>query len=249
MGIKKGGKMAMLASVGPMGLAALDHALHVEDHASLIVVTDINQERLDRAASIFTPENAAKNGIELHYVNTRMENATEYLRELSGGTGYDDVLCFAPVKPVVEQAGDILGFDGCLNFFAGPMDPNFKAEFNWYNVHYQYTHVVGTNAGNTQDMRDAVTMMNEGILHPEVLVTHVGGLNAVVDTVLHLPEIPGGKKLIYNHIDLPLTAINDFEEAGKTDPLFAELDKICKAHGGLWSEEAEKYLLANAKAI
>ena len=92
-------------------------------------------------------------------------------------------------------------------------------------------------------------MMNEGILHPEVLVTHVGGLNAVVDTVLHLPEIPGGKKLIYNHIDLPLTAINDFEEAGKTDPLFAELDKICKAHGGLWSEEAEKYLLANAKAI
>ena len=249
MGIKKGGKMAMLASVGPMGLAALDHALHVEDHASLIVVTDINQERLDRAASIFTPEDAAKNGIELHYVNTKMENATAYLRELSGGTGYDDVLCFAPVRPVVEQAGDILGFDGCLNFFAGPMDPNFKAEFNWYNVHYQYTHVVGTNAGNTQDMRDAVTMMNEGILHPEVLVTHVGGLNAVVDTVLHLPEIPGGKKLIYNHIDLPLTAINDFEEAGKTDPLFAELDKICKAHGGLWSEEAEKYLLANAKAI
>ena len=239
----------MLASVGPMGLAALDHALHVEDHASLIVVTNINQERLDRAASIFTPEDAAKNGIELHYVNTKMENATAYLRELSGGTGYDDVLCFAPVRPVVEQAGDILGFDGCLNFFAGPMDPNFKAEFNWYNVHYQYTHVVGTNAGNTQDMRDAVTMMNEGILHPEVLVTHVGGLNAVVDTVLHLPEIPGGKKLIYNHIDLPLTAINDFEEAGKTDPLFAELDKICKAHGGLWSEEAEKYLLANAKAI
>lgn len=55
---------------------------------------------------------------------------TNYLRELSGGTGYDDVICFAPVRPVVEQAGDILGFDGCLNFFAGPTNSQFKAEFN-----------------------------------------------------------------------------------------------------------------------
>ena len=43
--------------------------------------------------------------------------------------------------------------------------------------------------------------------------------------------------------------IADFEEAGKTDPLFAKLDKICKAHRGLWNPEAEGYLLANAKAI
>ena len=70
-----------------------------------------------------------------------------------------------------------------------------------------------------------------------------------MDTVLNLPSIPGGKKLIYNHIDLPLTAIADFEEAGTTDPMFAELDKICKAHNGLWNTEAERYLLANAKSI
>ena len=45
------------------------------------------------------------------------------------------------------------------------------------------------------------------------MVTHIGGLNAVVDTVLNLPQIPGGKKLIYNHIDLPLTAIDDFVQS------------------------------------
>ena len=45
---------------------------------------------------------------------------------------------------------------------------------------------------------------------------------------------------------LPLTAIADFEELGKTDPLFAELDRLCKAHNNLWCPEAEKYLLANA---
>ena len=241
--------MALLASVGPMGLGAIDYALHCDRRPSLLVVTDIDDARLKRAESIFTVEEAKKQGVELHYVNTRMENATEYLRELSGGTGYDDVICFAPVKPVVEQAGDILGFDGCLNFFAGPTDSKFKAEFNWYNVHYLYTHVVGTSGGNSDDLREAVELMNAGRLNPAAMVTHIGGLNTVVDTVCSLPKIPGGKKLIYNHIDLPLTAIDDFEEKGKEDPLFAELDKLCKAHNGLWNPEAEKYLLAHAKAI
>ncbi len=249
MGIKEGGKMAMLASVGPMGLAAIDYALHCDRRPSLLVVTDIDEARLERAASIYTVEDAKANGIELHYVNTRMENATQYLRELSGGTGYDDVICFAPVVPVIEQADDILGFDGCLNFFAGPTDSRFKAPLNFYNVHYLYTHIVGTSGGNTNDMQEAIAMMNAGKLNPSGLVTHIGGLNAVVETTLNLPKIPGGKKLIYNHLDLPLTAIADFEEAGKTDPLFAELDRLCKANNGLWNPEAEAYLLANAKKI
>ena len=249
MGIVEGGKMALLASVGPMGLGAIDYALHCDRRPSLLVVTDIDDERLARAASIYTVEHAKEQGVELHYVNTRMENATEYLRSLTGGTGYDDVICFAPVKPVIEQADDILGFDGCLNFFAGPTDSKFKAPFNWYNVHYLYTHVVGTSGGNTNDMQEAIQMMNEGKLNPSALVTHIGGLNAVVDTVLNLPSIPGGKKLIYNHIDLPLAAIADFEELGKTDPMFAELDRLCKANNNLWNPEAEKYLLANAKKI
>ena len=250
MGIKENGKMALLASVGPMGLGAIDYAIHNPDRRpSLLVVTDIDDERLARAASIYTVEDAEKNGVKLIYVNTKMEGATEYLRELSGGTGYDDVICFAPVRPVVEQAGDILGFDGCLNFFAGPMDTQFKADFNFYNVHYLSTHLVGTSGGNTDDMRESIELMNKGVINPAAMVTHIGGLNVVPETVKNLPNIPGGEKLIYNHIQLPLTAIADFEEAGKTDPMFAELDRICKAHNGLWNAEAEKYLLANAPAI
>ena len=249
MGIVEGGKMALLASVGPMGLGAIDYAIHCDRRPSLLVVTDIDEARLQRAASIYTVEEAAKNGVELHYVNTRMENATQYLRDLTGGTGYDEVICLAPVKPVIEQADDILGYDGCLNFFAGPTDSKFKANFNWYNVHYLYTHGVGTSGGNNDDLREAIKMMNEGKINPASMITHVGGLNCVVDTVLNLPKIPGGKKLIYTQIDLPLAAISDFEELGKTNPLFAELDKMCKANNNLWCPEAEKYLLANAPKI
>lgn len=66
----------------------------------------------------------------------------KYLLDLTGGEGYDDVFVFAPVKAVVEQADKILAKDGCLNFFAGPTNPNFSAELNFYNVHYNSTHIV-----------------------------------------------------------------------------------------------------------
>ena len=64
-----------------------------------------------------------------------------------------------------------------------------------------------------------------------------------------MPNLPGGKKLIYTHISLPLTAIADFEKRGEADPLFSELDRKCKVHGGLWNAEAEQYLLKNATPL
>ena len=92
-------------------------------------------------------------------------------------------------------------------------------------------------------------MMGKGLINPASMVTHIGGLNCVPETVLNLPNIPGGKKLIYTNIDLELTAISDFREKGKTDPLFAELADIVEKNNGLWSAEAEKYLLKHAKSI
>ena len=250
MEIMDGGKMAILAGVGPMGLAAINYVLHRDDRRpSLLVVTDVNQERLDRAASIYTVEFAASRGIDLRYVNTgAFENPVEELRAITGGSGFNDVFVFAPVRSVVEQGDAILSFDGCLNFFAGPSDPNFSAMFNFYNVHYAYTHIVGTSGGNNDDMVEALDIMSRG-LDPAGLVTHIGGLNAVPEATNHLPEIPGGKKLIYTHIEMPLTAIDNFEELGKTDPFFKSLAEICKRHNGLWSVEAETFLLNNHPSL
>jgi hypothetical protein len=81
------------------------------------------------------------------------------------------------------------------------------------------------------------------------MVTHVGGLNSVVNATLHLADIPGGKKLIYTHISMPLTAIDDFAALGETDPLYKALADITARSGGFWSAEAEAYLLAHGKPI
>lgn len=250
MGIVEGGKMAILAGVGPMGIGAIDYAIHCDRKPGLVVVTDIDDARLKRASSIYTVEEAAKNGVKLIYVNTSgVDNVPEYLLSFTDGTGYDDVFVFAPVKPVVEQGDKILGKDGCLDFFAGPTNTAFAAEFNFYNVHYNSTHIVGTSGGNTDDMIESLQMMEKGLINPAAMVTHVGGLNSAIETTLNLPKIPGGKKLIYTNIDMELVALTDLKEKGKTNSLFAKLADIVEKNNGLWSAEAEKFLLANAKAI
>ncbi len=244
MGTIVGGNMAILAGVGPMGLGAIDYAIHNERKPKLLVVTDIDQARLDRAASILTVEEAKKNGVELVYLNTgNIENPVEKMMELSGGKGYDDVFVFAPVKPVVEMGDKILGRDGCLNFFAGPTNTEFSAEFNFYNVHYASTHIVGTSGGNTDDLIESIKMMEEGKLNPAMMITHVGGIDAIIDTTLNLPKIPGGKKLVYLNINMPMTAIADFATSG--DPVLCEIAKIVEKNNGIWCKEAEDYLLAN----
>lgn len=248
MDIKDGGYLGMFAAAGPMGLGAIDYAIHGPHKPSVIVVTDIDDARLSRAAEVLTVEDAERNGVKLAFVNTaKMADPIAEIMELTNGHGFDDLFVFAPVRSVLEMADKLLARDGCLNFFAGPIDSSFSAMFNFYNVHYASTHIVGTSGGNTDDMREALSLMNTGKMNPSMMITHIGGLNAVVNTVLNLPKIPGGKKLIYTNIDLPLTALSDLNTS--EDPMLQELGKIVHDHNGLWCAEAEHYLLAHAKVI
>lgn len=250
MGIKEGGAVAILAGVGPMGLGAIDYGIHCDRKPSLMVVTDIDQARLDRAASLLTVEDAEKNGVKLIYVNTStVEDPVAYLKELNGGNGYDDVFVYAPVSALVEQGDALLGEGGCLNFFAGPTNPQFSAKFNFYDVHYMFHRITGTSGGNTDDLKEALKLAGEGRINPSIMISHVGGLDSVIDTTLNLPNIKGAKKLVYTHISMPMTAIADFAKLGETDPFYKELAEICERNNGIWSTEAEKYLLTNAKKI
>jgi len=250
MGIRPGGRLAILAGAGPMGLGAVDFALHGNIQPRQLIVTDIDDGRLSRAAKLFTAEKAAAAGVELLFVNTAtMTDPVAGLLALTDGQGFDDVMVFAPVAPVCELADKILGHDGCLNFFAGPIDTQFSASLNYYNVHYNATHVIGTTGGNTADMQESLALSAAGKINPAVMVTHIGGLDCAAEATLKLPKIPGGKKLIYTGIALPLTAIDDFASLGQSNALLAGLAEICSRHEGLWSDEAEKYLLANAQSI
>ena len=243
MGTKKDGNILIMGGCGPMGLGAVSYGLCFENKPKRIVVTDISEDKINRAKECISESEAAEKGIELIYMNTSAYDDPEAeLMKITDGHGYDDVFVYVPFKPVAEMGDRLLAFDGCMNFFAGPTDNQFKAEINLYNCHYTSTHIMGTTGGNTDDLVEAIDRAAKKEINPAVMVTHVGGLNAVADATCHLPEIPGGKKLTYTQFDMPLTALTDFERLGKTDPLFAKLDKCIKANRGLWNSEAEKIL-------
>lgn len=245
LGIVENGSTLILGGAGPMGLAAIDYAIHGPRRPSRLVITDINQQRLDKAAQHFTVDTAKKHGVDLHYVNTSGGEIIHNLLAINKGKGYDDTFVFTPVSKLVEQASQLLGYNGCLNFFAGPANSDFSASINFFDVHYSEHHIVGSSGGNAYDLKIALDLIENKTLNPAVMITHIGGIDAAAKTIKTLPEIPGGKKLIYPHISMPLTAIDSFKELGKNNSLFADLSNIIDSHNGLWSFEAEKYLLAN----
>lgn len=243
MGVKKDGSLIILGGCGPMGLGAVSYGISIDNKPSLIVVTDVDESKIERAKKVLPEQEAAKQGVTLKYINTsKMDNAFDELMKLTEGKGYDDVFVYAPIKALAELGNRLLAFDGCMNFFAGPTDNQFSAEMNMYNVHYISTHIIGTTGGNTDDLVEAIDLSAKNKIKPSVMVTHIGGIDSIAEATKNLPNISGGKKLTYTQINMPLTAIDDFRKLGEKDELFNKLADSCDKHNGLWNSEAEAIL-------
>ena len=247
-GAKKGGRIAILGGAGPMGIGAVELAIGYAG-VSQVVVTDLNQERLDYAARKSSPTDAAKRGCELIYLNTSgIEHVEEELIKISDG-GFDDVFVMVPVSALFTMAEKICREDGCVNFFAGPATHEMQGSLNLYRVHYDGIHVVGTAGSIPEDTIDIIRLIEDNAINPGAMVSHILGLKDVIETLYEMERPSGAKKVCYPSLDIPLIAIDDLAELGKEDELCKALSEIVERNGGNWCSEAEEYLLANAPRI
>ena len=247
-GAKVGGRIAILGGAGPMGIGCVELAVGYAG-VSQVVVTDLNQERLDYAKKMCDPEKAKEKGVDLQFVNTgNLEKPVEYLKQISDG-GFDDVFVMVPVPALFTMSEKISREDGCINFFAGPPIHDMPGSLNLYRVHYDGIHVVGTAGSIPEDMTDVLDLIKDSKINAGALVSHILGMKAVPETLFAMEKPSGAKKVCYNELDIPLIAIDDLEELGKNDPMYAELAVIVKNNGGLWCAEAENYLLAHAPRL
>ena len=248
MGIKENGALAILGGTGPMGFLAIDYAIHNDRRPKHLVVTGRTQSKLDMAKRLYPVEEAAKYGVTLTYVLTADEDdIVEELKALTpDAKGFDDIFLMAAKERLVTQAEQLLAYDGCLNFFAGPADSNFASTINFYNIHYNATHFVGTSGSNTQDMKDAIALIENKTVNVAKIATHIMGLNHVCESILNLPKMPGGKKIVYSGKEFPVTDVSAF---GENNELEKHLKELVDAHDGLWNAEAEQYFLEHAKDI
>lgn len=248
MGIKENGALAILGGTGPMGFLAIDYAIHNDRRPKHLVVTGRTQSKLDMAKRLYPVEEAAKYGVTLTYVLTADEDdIVEELKALTpDAKGFDDIFLMAAKERLVTQAEQLLAYDGCLNFFAGPADSKFASTINFYNIHYNATHFVGTSGSNTQDMKDAIALIENKTVNVAKIATHIMGLNHVYESILNLPKMPGGKKIVYSGKEFPVTDVSAF---GENNELEKHLKELVDAHDGLWNAEAEQYFLEHAKDI
>ena len=247
MGIKVGGAMAILGGTGPMGSLAIDYAIHGEKRPSVLVVTGSTPAKLERSKKLYPVEDAAKHGVQLHYVLT--PKGSDFVAKLKaltpGGKGFDDIFLMVAQEDMVTKSEALLAWDGCLNFFAGPSDSKFASSINFYNVHYNATHFVGTSGSNTQDMKDAIICIENKVVDLAKIATHVMGLNDVCESIMQLPQLPGGKKIVYSQKNYPITDVQNFSGGEFEQTLKA----IVERHNGLWSAEAEKFFLEHCADI
>ena len=243
-GTLDGGQMLLMAACGPMGIAAIDYAVHGPRKPRRLVVTDINPACLARARQLISEEAAAKNGVVLTYLNPEtIPDERGRLMELSEGRGFDDIIVFAVSSQLIKLGSDVLGYNGCLNFFAGPTDKQFKADINFYDIHYRRTHYIGNSGGNLDDIHEMMQLSREGKMTPEFLITHVTGLKPVPEIIMNLPNVPGGKKLVYPHVDIPLMAMEDFTKRAGENETFAKISRVLENNNMVWCKEAEQILL------
>lgn len=232
MGIREGGNMMIIGGTGPMGLLAIDYALHGPKRPKNLVVTDRNKEKLERAKELY-PSTSEVNVI---YVDvSEIDDQVAYFKEKLPSK-FDDIFVMVPVDTVVNEASRLLSADGCLNFFAGPQDKDFSAKVNFYDIHYSFTHYVGTSGGNTEDMRKAVKLIEEKKVKVANVVTHILGLDSVAETTLNQPQIGGGKKLIYTHKKFNRMKLSEIDSK-------STLGEILMKNDGIWNKEAENYVL------
>ena len=250
MGIRENGSMALLGATGPMGFLAIDYAIHGPKKPSVLVVTGRTQKKLDMAEKLYPVNEAEKNGVKLFYVNTgEIENIAEYLRKFSiEEKGFDDVMIFAPNKDMVSYGTEMLAYDGCLNFFAGPADKTFSSEVNFYDVHYNATHFVGSSGGNTEDMKQSIQLIESKTVDASKIVTHVLGLDFAAEITKKLPLIGGGKKIVYTQHKCPMFEVDKIDEISDNE-FSMNLKQILEKNGYLWSVEAERYFMNEAPDI
>lgn len=247
-GAKKGGRLAILGGAGPMGIGAVELSAGYAGIKQVVVV-DMDEKRINWAKSKCSPESFKKRNVDLVYFNsTGIHDVENALISLSEG-GFDDVFVMAPVPYLFNLGEKICRTDGCINFFAGPVTHDLQGSLNLYRIHYDGIHVVGTAGSIPQDTIDTIKLIERKKVNAGALISHILGLKYAASAIMAMKTPNGAKKVCYNDLDIPLIALEDLAEMGKTDPLYAELDKIVKANGGIWCAEAEKYLLENAPKL
>ena len=166
------GDVVVVMGAGPIG------CLHVRlaraRGAEAVYLVELNQSRLDLAASLVKPD-AAICGSEV--------DAVEEVLALTSGRGADVVITAAASGKAQEDGLKMAARSGRISFFGGlPKDnPVIACDSNL--VHYRELTIVGANGSTPYHNKQALDLIATGAVPVDDLITHRLPLDGVLDAI------------------------------------------------------------------
>lgn len=236
----KGGKAWIMGGGGPMGQMHVQIAAQGTEGPEVIVVSDLDSERLALIAKRLGPV-AERNGRQLIVLNPQESGQEAFearLREIAPG-GFDDIHVLVPVPQLIADTIRFAGEHGLVDIFAG-IPRGSLAATDLSPVAQRGVRLQGTSGSSIEDLRQALRMTESGEIDTNASVAAIGGIEAVHDGLqATIDQVYPGKIVIYPQIHgLPLTPITELAE--KLPEVAAQLGP-----GDIWTRTAEKVLVAH----
>jgi threonine dehydrogenase-like Zn-dependent dehydrogenase len=236
--LKTGGTAMFIGAGGPMGQMHVQRAVEKKDGPSIIIATEINQERLMVLKEIINPL-AEVNGKKFETFNPANSDLSlqDFIIQVTGKNNVDDAVVCVPVATLMEESVKLLKPDGMLVLFAGvPNGTYMKVSLDSVYLHNQ--QLTGTSGSKLKDQEVIINKTVKGELNPNRSVAAIGGIEVAREGLEAMMSGKfAGKIIIFPQISgLPLIGLKELKECY---PSIGE--KL--GENNLWTIEAEKALI------
>jgi len=235
--LRKDGFSVFVGAGGPMGQMHVQRAIELKDGPRQVIVTDINDQRLNEIKERFATLTASNN-CELITYNPIDNPVTlpEFVKEQSKGKGADDVVVCVPNSGIMAESATFMKDDGMLVFFAGVPNGTL-APLDFSTIYLNNRQYTGTSGLTIEDQTVVMDNTVSGNIAPAICVAAIGGMDVAKDGIeaMIAARFPG-KILIFPQLEkLPLLGIDELAE---------KLPEVAKAlgEGNTWNIAAEQAL-------
>ena len=195
-GLKPGG-VTVVIGAGAMGRMHVDLALSYRPRA--LVVSDFIEERLQKVIELFGARAAAM-GIGLHVLNGGQTNVKEFVDQLTGYRGADDVIVAVGSVRAIEAAQHLTGRGAVLDLFGGLKKGDDVVGLDTSIVHYKEINVTGSSGGSPWDVAQTLALMAAGQIDTAAHITRIGDLDhAPAFLEMVKAQTLDGKAVVYPH--------------------------------------------------
>jgi L-iditol 2-dehydrogenase len=157
------GDDVVIVGAGPIGLLHLQLARH---QGGRVIVSELIPKRLTAAQELGADE----------VIDADQDDPVERVKELTEGRGANVVIVAVGARRAAEQALDMAGIGGTVNFFAGTY-PSIEIPFDPNLVHYKQLALTGSHDFTPAHFRTALRFIQIGTVRVSPLISHELTLN------------------------------------------------------------------------